>query len=281
MCACCSIARITCSSNFCTCGPAGKCVMEASRQLQFEIVLNLVLLYCTVDCEMSILNCSVVSGKRMIYHWMIVCCASPGLTVQGFYKISSITNIGQVSWRDMRKSGRSIPEKFKRETWPYWYHPPSWWFGGSFWTFFWSICWLNKLYQMYNIIQLLTSWWKHKEWPCPTIPCLKLENNQKDKQYNSVISFLQGRELAWRASEMESHGKSFVKALSDLMWYIDDTILHLMNKNVQFLQYLRCFTVQLYWNSWAQKREHTNLSHVELCSYRQSVYRCLLNDYWK
>ena len=45
--------------------------------------------------------------------------------------------------------------------------------------------------------------------------------NQKQKLWNDFIAFLSDKSLKWRADEMGSSGKAFMKAMVDTLWLID------------------------------------------------------------
>ena len=53
------------------------------------------------------------------------------------------------------------------------------------------------------------------------LPDMRTENNRKDQLYNALLDFLVKHDLSWREDQLHD-GHIFIKALCDLLWYIDD-----------------------------------------------------------
>ena len=53
------------------------------------------------------------------------------------------------------------------------------------------------------------------------VPSQITERNRKDKLYNSIVAYLDKRELFWMSDEIHLYGNNLVKLLCDVLWYID------------------------------------------------------------
>jgi len=113
------------------------------------------------------------------------------------------------------------------------------------------------------------------------LPDRRNENNNKDRLYNALLDYFDEHDMKWSASEVSSCGKNLMKALTDLLWYIDgqhERFNHQscpIPKLFQDFQGFNCPELHGH-----RKRTAANFSHTDLEAYSQMVYHCLLNDYW-
>ncbi len=231
----------------------------------------------------TLINCSVVRGGKVLYPWKIVCSTIPGLTVRGFFE--------DVVLPDMSKSvGEpcepleaaylgNCKEKLDRIDLSLPLDESVGLFGHylKYLLSEHATCTRNEPHA--SAFEIMMAAQRQAISKC--LPDLRPETNGKDRLHNALVSFLNKRELKWRASDVESCGKSFLKALTDLLWYIDGHHSAFSRQACPIPSVFGAFQgfnrPELHGH---RKREHTNMSRVDLCSYTQAVYRCLLSDYW-
>ena len=110
------------------------------------------------------------------------------------------------------------------------------------------------------------------------LPDRRNETNSKDRLYNSLLEYLDKHNLKWSASEVSSYGKKFLKALTDLLWYIDGQHDRFNCQSCIIPEVFQIF--QGYNRPGHRKRAARNFSHTDLESYCHTVYMCLLSDHW-
>ena len=114
---------------------------------------------------------------------------------------------------------------------------------------------------------------------CPEVPSRISAKNRKDDLYNALIDLLEEKNLMLARSES---GKRLVKALCNVLWYIDGQHETLSARSCHvpkiFLPFQSYNKPELLKH---RKREHTNLSETELQSLSSDLFVLLLNSYWK
>ena len=97
------------------------------------------------------------------------------------------------------------------------------------------------------------------------LPDRRNETNSKDR-----LDYLDEHNLKWTASEASTFGKSFLKALTDLLWYTNGQHDRFNHQSCLIPKVFRDLTVHSYM-----------VNSGKLLLYSQAVYRCLLSDYWR
>ena len=116
----------------------------------------------------------------------------------------------------------------------------------------------------------------------PDTPCRVSARNRKDDLYNAIIDIFEEKNLVLPRSDANVSGKQLVKALCNVLWYIDG---HHETLAVRSCRIPEIFSPFQNYNkpelSKHRKREHTNFSEVDLRGLSSELFVLLLNSYWK
>lgn len=116
----------------------------------------------------------------------------------------------------------------------------------------------------------------------PAVPSRISARNRKDDLYNAVIDLFEQKNLVVPHSDANLSGKCLVKALCNVLWYIDGQHETLSARSCHIPEVFSPF--QNYNKpelSKHRKRERVNLSEVELRGLSSDLFVLLLNSYWK
>ena len=111
--------------------------------------------------------------------------------------------------------------------------------------------------------------------------------NRKLDLKNDILSWLGSNELGWTAEEADEQGRNFVNTLADVLWAIDCHEKTLRDRGCgvpEMMNHLKGYNKpQL---TKQRKREHDNLSYVDVLGHSQRLFQIcscsyLKRDAWK
>ena len=111
------------------------------------------------------------------------------------------------------------------------------------------------------------------------LPQKKIEYNSKDQLYNSILDFLQERELTFLTNEVDCTG---VRTLQECLWYIDGrhTIIEHHSTPIP-TTFSRLVGFNVPQKSKHRKRVLGNMQHDILSEIHKSLFRLLKATFWQ
>ena len=224
---------------------------------------------------MSMIDCCVFNytKNRMILPWKIMSLASPGVTLKQFYEEKVVSNIHQSSASNLHLESAFLGQS-----------------KSSLDQIELSICLSTAIlhyggFLKYHVSEVLNgplparnafTILMHSQYLLsqPSLPSQVQEQNNKDKMYNAVLNLLESRNLKFSSSEVSNVGKTFVKTLVDVLWYLDG---HHETFSEQSCPIPSCFAACVGYNkpelSKHRKRQNTNMC----CDTLHSLSKLLFN----
>ena len=131
-----------------------------------------------------------------------------------------------------------------------------------------------------NVFQVMMS--SQRQLCLRKLPQKKKEYNSKDRLYNSILDFLEERELAFSSNEVDHTGVNLVRTLQECLWYIDGRHAMIEHHSSPIpTTFSRFVGFNVPEKSKHRKRALGNMQHDILSGLHQSLFRLLQAPFWQ